>query len=307
MVHTKSIARGEEAAAALRKLGHELVTSAVTFADQKTPKAVLDHLDSAVCPGLDLRVLGAIRFPFRVSDWSALALDKTVFLHSQAPKGWWEEWSTKLNRRLPVAYLMARSALAPHTFTESLQALQPIGADRWGYELFLQHGMRDGVLCPVGGRWLIMFWSRKPLSQTVTSTLRVMIYAAASFAAMRLDQLVGATGKGTNVSARLTPRELAVLRLLSFGAPSKEIAKHLGLGEETVRSNAKRAQMKLDATNRTHAVAGPLRHGRGVRKADVRHDISRGRLYPIAHARERNIYWGGRQQVQVLSIRREDG
>jgi LuxR family quorum sensing-dependent transcriptional regulator len=192
-----------------------------------------------VCPGLGLRVLGAVRFPFRVSDWSALALDKTVFLHSQAPKGWWEEWSSKLDRSLPVAY--------------------PIGADRWGYEVFLQHGVRDGVLCPVGGRWLVIFWSSKPLSQTVTSTLRVMIYAMASFAAMRLDQLVGARGKGTNVPVRLTPRELAVLRLLSFGAPSNEIAMHLGLGEETVRSHAKRAQMKLGATSRTHAVAEAIR------------------------------------------------
>jgi DNA-binding CsgD family transcriptional regulator len=258
MVLTKFITREGEAAA-LRELGQELVASAVTFADQKTPKAVLDHLDSVVCPGLDLRVLGAVRFPFKVSDWSALALDKTVFLHSQAPKGLWEEWSSKLDRSLPVAYLMARSALAPHTFTESLQALQPIGADRWGYDLFLHHGVRDGVLCPVGGRWLIMFWSRKRLSQTVTSTLRVMIFAAASFAAMRLDQLVGTAGKGTNVAARLTPRELAVLRLLSFGAPSKEVAKHLGLGEETVRSHAKKAQAKLGATNRTHAVAEAIR------------------------------------------------
>jgi LuxR family quorum sensing-dependent transcriptional regulator len=213
------------------------VDAAVSFADLETPMAVLDHLDGVTCPGLDLRVLCAIRFPSKVSDWSSLTLGKTVFLHSQAPKGLWEEWSTKLHHNLPIGYLMARSALAPHTLTESLQALQPIGGDRWGYELVQRHGMRDGLLCPVGGRWLVMFWSRKLLSKTVTPGVRVMIFSAASFAAMRLNQLVGAAAESDNVTARLTPRELAVLRLLSFGTPFKEVAKHLELGEETVRTH----------------------------------------------------------------------
>jgi LuxR family quorum sensing-dependent transcriptional regulator len=256
MVLTTSTTReGQEPA--LLELGRKLVASAAEFADLETSKAVLDHLDGVTSPSLDLRVLGAVRFPFKVSDWSSLALGKTVFLHSQAPKGLWEEWSSKLNRSLPVGYLMARSAMAPHTLTESLQALQPIGADRWGYELLLQHGVRDGLLCPIGGRWLIIFWSRKPLSKTVAPAIRVMIYAAASFAAMRLDQLVSPAAEGP--AARLTPRELAVLRLLSFGAPTMEIAKHLGLGEETVRTHAKKAQMKLGARNRTQAVAEAIR------------------------------------------------
>jgi DNA-binding CsgD family transcriptional regulator len=254
---TTSITREDEVA--LRDLGHKLVASAVASANLATAKAVLDHLDGVTHPSLNLRVLGAVRFPFKVSDWSSLALGKSVFLHSEAPKGLWEEWSTWLDSRLPVGYLMARSALAPHTLTESLQALQPIGADRWGYELFRQHGVRDGLLCPIGGRWLIVFWSKKPLSKGVAPAIRVMIYAAASFAAMRLDQLVGMAAEGAHPTARLTPRELAVLRLLSFGAPSKEIATHLGLGEETVRTHAKKAQMKLGVRNRTQAVAEAIR------------------------------------------------
>jgi DNA-binding CsgD family transcriptional regulator len=257
MVVTTSITH--EGEAALRELGRRLVASAVEFADLDSPKAVLDQLDGVTCHRLDLRVLCAVRFPSKVSDWSALALGKTVFLHSDAPKGLWEEWSTKLHRHLPIGYLMARSALAPHTLTESLQALQPIGADRWGYELLLQYGVRDGLLCPVGGRWLVMFWSRKTASKVVTPAIRVIIYAAASFAAMRLDQLVGGAAEGVNVSARLTPRELAVLRLLSFGTPFKEVAKHLGLGEETVRTHVRKAQTKLGARNRTHAVAEAIR------------------------------------------------
>jgi len=255
MVVTTSIT--QEGDATLRDLGRKLVALGAEFEEQETPKAVLDQLDGVTGPRLDLRVFGAVRFPSKVSDWPSLALGKTVFLHSQAPNGLWEEWSTKLHRHLPIGYLMARSALAPHTMTESLQALQPIGADRWGYELFLRHGVRDGLLCPIGGRWLIVFWSRKTLSKVVTPAVRVIIYAAASFAAMRLDQLVGAAAE--SVPARLTPRELAVLRLVSFGAPFKEVATYLGLGEETVRTHAKKAQTKLGTRNRTHAVAEAIR------------------------------------------------
>src|SRR5262245_35023222 len=257
MVITASTNHNGEAT--LRELGRKLVASAVEFAELETPREVLDQLDNVTSPHLDFRVLGALRFPSKVSDWCSLALGKTVFLHSQAPKGWWEEWSSKLHRRIPVGYLMARSAIAPHTLTESLQALQPIGADRWGHELFLQYGMRDGLLCPVGGRWLVVFWSRRLLANVATPPVRVIVYAAASFAAMRLDQLVGAAAEGINVSARLTPRELAVLRLLSFGIPFKEVAVHLGLGQETVKTHARKAQKKLGAKNRTHAVAESVR------------------------------------------------
>ena len=122
-----------------------------------------------------------------------------------------------------------------------------------------RHGMRDGFICQVGGRWLVMYWSRKPLSKAVTPAVRVAIYAAASYAAMRLEQLVGAASGRVSATALLTPRELAVLRLASLGKPAKEIAKYLKLGEETVRTHATKAQTKLNARNRTHAVAEAIR------------------------------------------------
>ena len=35
--------------------------------------------------------------------------------------------------------------------------VQPIGVDLWSNDLALKHGMRDGLTCPVGGRWAIAF------------------------------------------------------------------------------------------------------------------------------------------------------
>jgi LuxR family quorum sensing-dependent transcriptional regulator len=119
--------------------------------------------------------------------------------------------------------------------------------------------MRDGLTCPVGGRWVVTFWSRKELSNVVTQPLRIVIYAATSFAAIRLEQLVGPDPSIFGQHDHLTPRELAVLRLVSTGAQSREVAEALGLGEETVRSHLKKAQSKLGVRNRTQAVAEALR------------------------------------------------
>jgi LuxR family quorum sensing-dependent transcriptional regulator len=242
---------------ALRELGDKLLSAAVEVIGLDTPEAILDRLDRVTYPSLDLRALAATRFPFKASDWSSRTVSRNTFLHSAAPKSWWEEWNAKRHHHLPIGYMMARAALGPHTFSESLQALQPIGADRWGFDLALKYGVRDGLFCPVGGRWLIAFWSSKPLR--LAPAARVMVFAAASFAAMRLEQLVDPDPEGGGAMARLTPRELAVLRLFSFGSSVAESARLLGLGEETIRTHAKSAQTKLGARNRAHAIAEAIR------------------------------------------------
>ena len=69
--------------------------------------------------------------------------------------------------------------------------------------------------------------------------------AAASFAGLRLDQLAGPDAGRIGTRNRLTPRELAVLRLVSAGGQSFDVAQALGLGEETVRSHLKKVQDNL--------------------------------------------------------------
>ncbi len=176
---------------------------------------------------------------------------------SSTPKGWWEEWTRQIPHKLPIGYMLARMSLGPHTATESLQLLEPIGVDRWGFELAQKYGARDMFSCPVGGRWLIAFWSGGALGKEFTDAARIMIFAAASFAALRLDQL--AVGPSTPPDHVITPRELSVLRLLSVGTPFKETAEYLGISEETVRTHLKKVQVKLGVRNRTHAVAEALR------------------------------------------------
>jgi LuxR family quorum sensing-dependent transcriptional regulator len=120
--------------------------------------------------------------------------------------------------------------------------------------------MRDGFLCPVGGRWVVGFWSPKALGPGFTQQARSLLYMAASEAAIRMERLVGDDVKRVGSLACLTPREQSVLRHASIGMTLRETAKSLGLGEETVRSHFKKAQIKLGAHNRTHAVAQAMRN-----------------------------------------------
>lgn len=61
--------------------------------------------------------------------------------------------------------------------------------------------------------------------------------------------------------AALTDKELEVLRLLRDGLGQREIADALGIAESTVKQRAVSATTKLDANNRTQAVAIAMSRG----------------------------------------------
>jgi DNA-binding CsgD family transcriptional regulator len=140
-----------------------------------------------------------------------------------------------------------------------MQKLGPIGTERWPYELALQYGIRDALTCCVGQRWLVAYWSRQVLTNVLTEPLRLLLIAAAGFAAQRLEQVICANPRQVGNRPPITPRELAVLRLTSLGRTTNEVAELLGIGEETVRSHLKKVQAKLGVRNRAHAAAEGVR------------------------------------------------
>jgi LuxR family quorum sensing-dependent transcriptional regulator len=245
--------------AAFADLQAQLIGYADSIEGLRFPDQVLNELHAITTRHLPLPVLGAARFPMKSGDWESVQVGKSAFLHKSVPEGWWEEYSALARGRFNPLLFLAATSMAIHSWTEVRRMFQPIGIDKWSYDLAFKHGMRDGLTCPVGGRWVVVFWSRKELSNIVTQPMRIMIYAAASFAALRLDQLVEPDPNIVGLRGQLTPRELAVLRLVSMGKQSREVAQELDLGEETVRSHLKKAQSKLGVRNRTQAVAEALR------------------------------------------------
>ena len=225
----------------------------------RSPDDVLDELNTITTQSLSLSILGAARLPSKSGDWESIQVGKSAFLHKDIPEGWWEDFNALAPDKFhPMAFL-ATTSMASYTWTEIRRMFEPIGVERLKYDLELKYGMRDGLTCPVGRRWIVVFWSRKVLSSVLTQPLRVVTFTAASFAALRLEQLAGPDPKRIGSRAHLTPRETSVLRLASTGAQCHGIAQELGLGEETVRSHLKKAQSKLGARNRAHAVAEALR------------------------------------------------
>lgn len=224
-----------------------------------SPADILNQLHDITSRNCQLNVLGALQLPFRWGDWSRMEKGRNVFLHDSAPEGWWREWQ-EFNRHHPGPSLaLAQLSIAPFTTTELMRMLEPLGHDRWPFELVLKHGIRDSFTCPVGGRWVLGFWSRHVLSERLSPEARAMLVMGATFAAIGLQRVIAPRTDRLGGTASLTPRELAVLRALSFGKPFSEIAKSLELGEETVRTHIKKAQAKLQAHNRTHAVAQAMR------------------------------------------------
>jgi DNA-binding CsgD family transcriptional regulator len=222
-----------------------------------TPSAVLDALQDFAAR-IPINVFGAARLPLGVGDWRSPKLGRDVFLHSSVPKGWWDEYAMMARREFDPGVMMARSSIMACTWTETRQMLDPIGIDQWPYELALKYGVRDLLTCAVGRRWIVAYWAARTLGPVLTPPLRIVLQAAAGFTALRLEQVADHEPE-ENARVHLTPRELAVLRLVSLGRKTEDAAKLLGLGEETVRTHLKNAQGKLGALNRTHAAAEAIR------------------------------------------------
>jgi LuxR family quorum sensing-dependent transcriptional regulator len=241
-------------------LGSELLRYGADVETLNTADDVLGRLHDITWQCCQLSVLGAALFPLKWGDLRGVETGKTAFLHKSAPKGWWEEYLQLLRMNLDPGLMMAQLSLEASTWTESRRRLEPLGVDRWPYELALKHGMRDGLRCVVGGRWIVTYWSRKVLSDILTPQVRALLFLGARFAAIRLQQLIGTqVGRIGEQGSPLTPRELAVLRLFSIGKRVREAAEHLELGEETIRSHLKKAEAKLGVRDRAHAVAQALR------------------------------------------------
>ena len=223
----------------------------------QTAAETLNALDDIVREHCHIRVLGAMLMPVVYGDTEGIELGKTAFLHRSVPKGWWDEYMMLSARAPAPSAALARLAIAPYTMTEVTQMLEPLGEDRSAFDIHAKYGIRDALGCPIAGRWLFAYWSRRVIK--LEPDKRALLFLAAMFATLNLQRFVQPSAERVPKGSTLTARELSVLRALSLGERPAGIAKSLGLGEETVRSHIKKAQTKLGATTLVSAVSRAIR------------------------------------------------
>lgn len=86
--HPEPVASGDKGLAA------RLMAFSTRTSELSTPDAVLDALSAATSLSHPLHVLTAARFPHKVGDWTTLKVGESVFLHKDAPRGWWQDYSS---------------------------------------------------------------------------------------------------------------------------------------------------------------------------------------------------------------------
>ena len=107
-----------------------------------------------------------------------------------------------------------------------------------------RHAVREAIEAGATG-----YVSRLSSLETVADAIR-----AAAEQEPFIDPLAGRAQATT-----LTPRQRQVLQLFADGLSTEQAASRLGLSEETVRTHAKASLARMDARDRTHAVAKALR------------------------------------------------
>lgn len=242
-----------------------LTTATLRFsrdvASLKTTAAVvaaLQQISDSQNPGI--RFGAAWYLAKSSSDFAALVPGKTLFISDELPwAALWREFRGLIGEHsgIPLADYGRRQSV-PFTLTEARRDLQPTGNEDWIFRMLQRHGIRDGLYCPFR-HWTLCFWSGKVLDR-LPPDARGMLFMAAGSAIGRIGGLVKRPQRFETV-VKLTDRELQTLRLASYGKSLDEIAAHLKIGSETVRTHLKKAARKLKAKNRGHALVEAMRQG----------------------------------------------
>ena len=221
-----------------------LALSVDQAAAAQTPAETLNALQNAVEPVMN--VIGAALLTNSRTDLYADGHARTW--HSSLPARFPREFRALVAER--GADLLAQAALRrplPFTFTEVMQRFQPVGKDRWIFDLMQDHGIRDGFGCPAGPA-LIGFWSPRVLQGelALNQLVRMQLEANSSVVGYRLQDLM-AKKKPMDEIEQLSPRELAVLRQLASGKRLPEVAEYLSVSVTTARVYLRRVQRKVNA------------------------------------------------------------
>jgi DNA-binding NarL/FixJ family response regulator len=119
----------------------------------------------------------------------------------------------------------------------------------------------DAIRAGASG-YLMKDTPRGKVIEAVRGTVMGKSYVDPLVAGKLLDRVASKQEQpATVITARLTNREVEVLRLLAQGLSNAEIAEKLHLSEGTVRNHVSSIFSKLDVSDRTQAAILAIRHG----------------------------------------------
>jgi len=177
---------------------------------------------------------------------------------------WPPEWRRVYDRE---GYLhidpLARHALtsgAPATWTDVMSSLPRNDPGHQVFAAAARHGFAEGMVIPFrngdGEIGMVTIGGDRPKLNPDEATFLTAIASTAFFTAEALHSTAHrASQRGT-----FTPRELDCIVLLSSGLTGAEIAKALGISQETVVSHMENARRKVGARSRAHLISIAMRY-----------------------------------------------
>lgn len=176
------------------------------------------------------------------------------------PKAGLEEWLTRqLGLHCPFAERCSKSS-DPFAWDCEVEP------NRWfGMQLQLAHRevldhygryVAAGITVPVplsAGRMGVMSWCTRDRGDF--ERLRTETFGSVFLLSHTFMRHIQALGNDTDMTQRLSPRELECLSWAARGKSEEEISIILGRSYGTIHFHMRNALAKLDAGNRTHAVA----------------------------------------------------
>lgn len=121
----------------------------------------------------------------------------------------------------------------------------------------------DAIRAGASG-YLLKDTPREDIVRAIRGTLDGKSFVDPGVAGKLLDQVASKQVQPeTLLTAKLTEREVDVLRLIARGLNNPEIAARLSLSEGTVRNHVSAILTKLDVADRTQAAVIAIQHGLG--------------------------------------------
>ncbi len=121
----------------------------------------------------------------------------------------------------------------------------------------------DAIRAGAAG-YLLKDTPRAEVITAVRGTVEGKAFVDPAVASKLLGHVAGQqTQPATQITDKLTGREVDVLRLIAHGFSNADIAVRLHLSEGTVRNHVSALLAKLDVTDRTQAAVIAMQHGLG--------------------------------------------